>query len=148
VRSDYIEHFGGLAALQARVDAFKQAIEAHKGTVGVPAPTEAALVEILARQNTVIEPYDPTPVPGSPPDVHAAMNAVNLAFEALTNRIFQLERRVQELPRHEALMEQIAAMGRRVDEGPKRNEFTGQFAHLNEQFAILRQRVDELSKAK
>jgi hypothetical protein len=145
VRSDYIAQFGGLEALQARVEAFKQAIEAHKGTVGVPAPTEAALVEILARQNTTIEPFDPAP---TVPDVHSTITAVNLAFEALTNRIFQLERRVQELPRHEVLMEQIAAMGRRVDEGPKRDEFTGQFAHLNEQFAILRQRVDELSKAK
>jgi hypothetical protein len=144
VRSDYIAQLGGLEALQARVEAFKQAIEAHKGTVGVPAPTEAALVEILARQNATIEPFDPAP---TVPDVHSTITAVNLAFEALTNRIIQLEQRMQNVPRHDVLMEQIAAVERRVDEA-KRDDFTGQFTHLNDQLAILRQRVDGLSRAK
>lgn len=91
VRTDDIERFGGLAALQARVKAFQDAIEAHKLTTGQPAPVEASLVELLARTKQKIEAWEPAPVRGSGADTIAITNQMNEILLALTQRIQQLE---------------------------------------------------------
>jgi hypothetical protein len=91
VRTDDLDRFGGLAALQARVAAFKEALEAHKNTTGVPAPVEASLVELLARTNQKIEAWEPPPARGSPPDVMGVTNQMNDILQGLLQRIQQLE---------------------------------------------------------
>lgn len=99
VRTDDLDRFGGLAALQARVAAFKEAVEAHKNTTGVPAPVEASLVELLARTNQKIEAWEPPPARGSPPDTIAVTNQMNDILQGLLQRIQQVEFKIDTLMR-------------------------------------------------
>lgn len=68
--------FGGAAALQARVDAFKAALVAHAHTVGVAAPTEDPFVEQIARSGDTIEVL-PAPAPPPPPPPPAPPHLVD-----------------------------------------------------------------------
>ena len=54
------------AGVQARVDAFRQALDDHKRTVGVPAPREDDLIEHLARNDVAFE-VEPRPEDDPPP---------------------------------------------------------------------------------
>ena len=94
VRTDHIEQMGGVEEMQARVEAFKRAIEAHKGTTGLPAPAETAIIETLARLGEAIEPVEPPLVAGSPQDTFTAIGAMNHAVVTLTNRVIALEHRM------------------------------------------------------
>jgi hypothetical protein len=67
-------HDGFAGTLEARVDAFLAALEAHRTSLGVPAPVEAPLVEAIARAGglpavTIIDPPPPPapPEPAVPP---------------------------------------------------------------------------------
>lgn len=72
-------NFNGTDAdLQARVAAFRQAVEDHKLTVGVPAPREDDLIEHLARSN---EPFALEPEPPKPAEVPIEMR-LSLAVQA------------------------------------------------------------------
>ncbi|MBX9697815.1 MAG: hypothetical protein K2X74_00205 [Acetobacteraceae bacterium] len=62
-------HDGFAGTLEPRVDAFIAALEAHSMSVGIPAPSEAPLVEAIARAGgmaavTIIDP----PAPAAPPE--------------------------------------------------------------------------------
>jgi hypothetical protein len=57
---------GTLAELQARVDAFRQAVADHALTVGVPAPREEDFIENIVRTGgafTLVDANDPSPEP-------------------------------------------------------------------------------------
>lgn len=59
------DSFGG--ELEARVAAFVTALEEHRLTVGVPAPVEHPLIDVLARNGAEIEIEEPpTPSEGEP----------------------------------------------------------------------------------
>jgi hypothetical protein len=63
---------GFTGTLEQRVADFVAALEAHRTSVGVPAPVEAPLVEAIARAGgmdavTIIDP-PPPPEPFTPPD--------------------------------------------------------------------------------
>lgn len=60
--------------LEAEVVAFRQAVEDHKETEGVPAPTSFPLVERIARGGAVIEIVPPPPVPEPPPKTTVTMD--------------------------------------------------------------------------
>lgn len=79
---------GTTAELRARVDSFRQALEDHKTTVGVPAPREIDLVEFLVAsdQDFVVEDAPAPPTPPTPEQVKADQRAAidaarNLAIE-------------------------------------------------------------------
>jgi hypothetical protein len=55
------ETYGG--NLEKRIAAHRKALEEHALTVGVPAPIEDELVNILARMNEAVEVEDPPPPP-------------------------------------------------------------------------------------
>jgi hypothetical protein len=69
-------HDGFAGTLEQRVADFVTALEAHRTSVGVPAPVEAPLVEAIARAGgmevvTIIEP-PPPPEPPPAPDLWPA----------------------------------------------------------------------------
>ncbi|MBR0643976.1 hypothetical protein [Plastoroseomonas hellenica] len=68
VSPDVVDAFGGTEALQARVDAFRAALVAHRSTIGQPAPVEHAVVDFLARSSDDWQPGEPPPPPASPPE--------------------------------------------------------------------------------
>lgn len=80
---EIVELFGGSAALQTRVDAFKKALEDHRFTVDIPAPTEHDVVEALARGGGTVEPFDPRPLPIDGPEAESEAAARGLVRHAL-----------------------------------------------------------------
>ncbi len=59
---EVIEIFGGAAALEARVAAFRAALAAHAQTENVAAPVEHDIVEHIARSGEPMEPFDAQPL--------------------------------------------------------------------------------------
>lgn len=57
------QRFGGRAAIQRRVVEFREAVEAHRLTVDVPAPTEDPLIEQIARSDDTEYEAEPPPAP-------------------------------------------------------------------------------------
>lgn len=78
--------------LEPRVTAFAAAVEAHRLTVGVPAPVEHPLVEALARSGAAIEieeppaPPEPEPDPVVEPDPFPPLAAVQFFIWLLRNK--------------------------------------------------------------
>jgi hypothetical protein len=61
-----LQRFGGEAAFAEAVATFAAAIEVHRHTVDVPAPTSDPLVEVVVRQYG--SQYDVEPEPGPEPE--------------------------------------------------------------------------------
>ena len=65
-----VEKLGGLDAVKSRIVAFRDALEAHKTTIGQPAPVEAEFIERLAREgveaDAITVPLPPPPPPPPP----------------------------------------------------------------------------------
>jgi hypothetical protein len=87
---DIIAAYGGLDALTARVVAFVAALEAHKLTVDVPAPTEDPLIDAIARAGGMdaVE-IEPEPAPPAPPEPPADPKAA--ALTALAAKRYEVE---------------------------------------------------------
>lgn len=59
---------GFAGTLEQRVSDFMAALEAHRSSVGIPAPVEAPLIEAIARAGgmaevTIVDPPPPAPLP-------------------------------------------------------------------------------------
>lgn len=82
---------GTTSQLAARVQTFKDALEAHSTTVGVPAPREDDLVEYLARTSEGFEVEAPAPEVVQELTLEQrrslALNDVNFAFEQAISRL-------------------------------------------------------------
>ena len=66
-RADIVR-FDGEAAFAAAVSAFATAVEAHRYTVGVPAPTADPVVELVVRQYGGKYDIEPEPAPQPEPE--------------------------------------------------------------------------------
>lgn len=85
---DVAQSFGGPEKIAERVDAFIKAIEAHRQTENVPAPTEVRLIDAIVRGHggkfEVLEPEpipEPEPLPNFPitpePEPEPELNLVD-----------------------------------------------------------------------
>jgi len=103
------------AQIDARVDAFKQALADHAKTAGAPAPRENPLIERLARTN---EPYsiEAEPPPPPPPPTPEELAALELAAKrAAAIRALEEERlnaALQDAGAPQEVKDYAAALGR------------------------------------